>query len=127
MAKTNKKNGSDNDKPDILRAEDIIPHSNGNDKQSHSPSEDGQPKVPKFDLADEIMAEHRKIASVKRKSPNKIIEPLRPIDTSKGQTDTASNPISETIEEKQAIRDIVARDIERLCRGESLDISLATD
>jgi len=127
MAKTNKKNGSDNDKPEILRAEDIIPHSNVNDKQSHSPSQASQPKVPQFDLSEEIMAEHRKIASVKRKSPEQKIEPLRPINKSKGQTETASSSISETIEEKQAIKEIVARDIERLCRGESLDISLATD
>jgi hypothetical protein len=127
MAKTNKKNDSDNDKQDILRAEDIIPHPNGNEKQSHLPSQEAKHQIPRFDLAEEIMAEHRKIASIKRKSPEQKVEPLRPIDKSKGHTEALNSPISETIEEKQAIRDIVARDIEKLCRGESLDISLATD
>lgn len=115
MAKTNKKNGSDNDKPEILRAEDIIPHSKGNDKQSHSPSQDGQPKVPQFDLAEEIMAEHRKIASVKRKSPNQKIEPLITIDELKSK-ETTKGPVIEPIAE-QVIKEIVARDIERLRQG----------
>ena len=123
--KNNIKNGSK--KNDILRSEDIIPPFDKDPEGQQSKQTKNKMDVPKFDLAEEIMAEHRKIASVKRKSPNQKIEPLRPIDKSKGQTDTDSSPISETIEEKQAIRDIVARDIERLSRGESLDISLATD
>ncbi len=127
MAKTKKKDGPENGKQDILRAEDIIPHSNGNDKQSHLSSQDDQQEILRFDLAEEIMSEHRKIASIKRKSPNLKIEPLRPIDKSREQTDTASSTVSDTTKENRIIRDVVARDIEKLCRSESLDISLATD
>ncbi len=122
---SNKKNNikKDSKKNDILRSEDIIPPFDKDTEGQQSKRTEGRTDVPKFDLAEEIMAEHRKISSIKRKSPDQKVEPLRPIDKSKGQTDITSSTIPETIEEKQAIRDIVARDIERFCRGESLDSS----
>lgn len=120
MAKreSNKKNNikKGDKKNDILRSEDIIPpFDKGTAEQQFKQTKD-RTKVPKFDLAEEIMAEHRKIIAEKRKSPNQKIEPLRPIEKSKEQIDTKGSSISKTTKENQIIRDIVARDIERLCR-----------
>jgi len=80
-------------------------------------------KIPKFDLAEEIMAEQRKITSIKRKAPGKKIEPLRtqgqgPEAESIGHTIEQPTPVSS--EQNKIIAEIVARDIERLCRGDYL-------
>jgi len=109
----NIKNGSK--KNDILRSEDIIPSFDKNPAVQQSKQTKNKTDVPKFDLAEEIMAEHRKIASVKRKSPNQIIEPLRTTDELKSK-ETTKGPVIEPIAE-QVIKEIVARDIERLCQG----------
>ena len=71
-----------------------------------------QSEIPKFDLAEEIMAEHRKAASAKRRSPQQ-----KPGMQSKPETVRYAVRHTETIplEQKQIIREIVARDIEKLC------------
>ncbi|MEA3226750.1 MAG: hypothetical protein U9Q07_12440 [Planctomycetota bacterium] len=71
--------------------------------------------IPKFDLAEQIMAEQRKNVSVKRKGPVKTVEP--PKRQPKVETisrATRSQPVS--VGQEQVIVEIVARDIERLCR-----------
>ncbi len=109
----NIKNGSE--KNDILRSEDIIPSFDKNPAGQQSKQTKNKTDIPKFDLAEEIMAEHRKIASEKRKSPNQKIEPLRTTDELKSK-ETTKGPVIEPIAE-QVIKEIVARDIERLCQG----------
>ncbi len=71
--------------------------------------------IPKFDLAEQIMAEQRKIASVRRKGPAKRIRPAK--------QPRKVEPISHAIRlqgvsvgQEHVIAEIVARDIERLCR-----------
>ena len=71
-------------------------------------------EIPKFDLAEQIMAEQRKNASVRRKGPARKVQP--PKQSRKVE------PISHTIRlqpvslgQEQVIAEIVARDIERLC------------
>jgi hypothetical protein len=85
--------------------------------------------IPKFDLAEQIMSEHRKNASVKRKGPAKTVRsPKRELKV---------DPVGHAVElhlmpvgvghavelhlmpvgQEQVIADIVARDIERLCRS----------
>lgn len=122
--KFNKKNDkkNSNEKDDILRSEDIIPPFD-KDPASQKIKRPKQTKsrtdVPKFDLAGEIMAEQRKIIGIKRKSPEQKIEPLRTTDELKSK-ETTKGPVIEPIAE-QVIKEIVARDIERFCQGESLD------
>ncbi len=72
-------------------------------------------KVLKFDLAEEIMSEQRKITAIRRKSPgNKAqIEPLK----SKSGGGDAGKPKPKLPERNQIIAEIVARDIKRLCQG----------
>jgi len=72
--------------------------------------------VPKFDLAEQIMAEQRKNASVRRKGPARKVQPA----TQRPEFDPVSHvmmsqPVS--FGQEQVIADIVARDIERLCKS----------
>ena len=72
--------------------------------------------IPKFDLAKQIMAEHRKKTAIKRKGPAKNAKPpkkqhpaeLIPRNVKPGPI------VSGT---QQIIAEIVARDIENLCIG----------
>jgi len=75
-------------------------------------------EIPTFDLAEEIMAEQRKITAVKRKAPGKITEAQKaePQAEPVGYT-TIEQPAPTLPEQDEIIAEIVARDIERLCRG----------
>jgi len=123
-------------KEDILRASDIIPPYNTDKKgqiqekavkkeaeavkaDEAKPLEikeigQGRTEIPRFDLAEEIMAEHRKITAIKRKSPEKKMEAearpaVRPFRYAFGpQRLTVSG-------QEDVIAEIVARDIKRLC------------
>jgi hypothetical protein len=76
-------------------------------------------EIPKFDLAEQILAEQRKISSIKRKAPGqKNISPrLQKQVRSIGYTAKMPPLLSE---QEQIIADIVARDIETLLAGSSL-------
>jgi hypothetical protein len=108
-------------RPDVLRAKDIIPGT--------APTGDGQgvnnTDIPRFNLADDIMAEHRRLTAGRRKGPGSasptepppVASPSAPIPDRKpflsrygfsNGFNTAADPV---------IADIVARDIDRLCRG----------
>jgi len=113
---------------DILRARDIIPSEPPPPKEPSRPSAETmnkkeplkvsqqQTNVPKFDLAEEIMAEQRKITAIKRKAPDKKMELDQPQIQPVGY---AIEQLGQTLaEQDQIIAEIVARDIERLCRGE---------
>jgi len=73
-------------------------------------------EIPKFNLAEQIMAEQRKITAIRRKGPGKMVRP------SKKQHPAES--IGRNVMPKpifsgpgQIISEIVARDIEELCAG----------
>ena len=73
--------------------------------------------IPKFDLAEEILAEQRKITSIKRKAPGKKVETLR-YERKPDSIGLAIEPSKPAIfEQDQIIVEIVARDIEKLCSG----------
>lgn len=71
--------------------------------------------IPEFDLAEQIMARHRRQTAIKRKSPAEKTEinsvPLR-TEGPAGQKTILSPAKYDRI-----IADIVARDIEKFCRG----------
>jgi len=72
--------------------------------------------IPTFDLAEQIMAEHRKMTAVKRKGPGKMAMPPKKQHPAEsiGRI-VVSGPISSGPE--QVIAEIVARDIKNLCMG----------
>lgn len=75
-------------------------------------------EIPKFDLAEQIMAEHRKITAIRRKGPGKKAKPPKKLHPAESITrNVKPRPI--VSEPGQIIADIVARDIEKLCIGNS--------
>lgn len=72
-------------------------------------------EIPQFDLAEEIMAAQRKIATTRRKGPAKKVNAVK-------QEKPEPMPPSPTVEmfrapfeEEEVIVEIVARDIRQLC------------
>ncbi len=79
-------------------------------------------EIPKFDLAEEIMAEQRKITAIKRKAPGRKIQAQKQEPQAEPAGYTTIEPPAPTLSEQdRIIAEIVARDIERLCRGDTSD------
>ena len=126
-------------KADVLRARDIIPvappygnitgqEENLQETAQNEPYPPAVPKtpvetdqktseIPKFNLAEEIMAEHRKITAIRRKGPSEKDEAQKQERESEPAGDTIGQPKPALSEQKHIIAEIVARDIESLCRG----------
>ena len=143
MNSDNAYKGNDNTaqgKGDVLRAKDIIsPYPDNQSQQSESEKttnhknpipiktidsrnfsatakgeEQNTTAIPHFDLADEIMAEHRKLTAVKRKAPGKNNAAQKTkAKVVQGKYYTESPPPS-SLYNRQIIAEIVARDIEKL-------------
>ena len=79
-----------------------------------------QADIPRFDLAEEIMAQHRKATAIKRKSPGKKTEVRTEKKSYKQKSEAADYMAGEEISanEDLIVAEIVARDIERLYSGE---------
>jgi hypothetical protein len=75
--------------------------------------------IPKFDLAEDIMAEHRRITAIRRKAPGQIDEAQKQVQENESGVYTTEEPSTALSEQEEIIAEIVARDIERLCRGGS--------
>ncbi len=76
------------------------------------------PEIPSFDLAEEIMAEQRRITAIRRKAPGekaevqKLKPEIQPVDH------IIKEPKPELSKQEKIIAEIVSRDIERLCQGD---------
>jgi len=102
----------------ILRAKDIIPGAAGPAGKGDGVS---NTDIPRFDLAEDIMAEQRRLTAVRRKGPDSPVP-----------ANFLNQPAVVVVRQSQSIRsfsegfnyisdpiiaDIVTRDIERLCSG----------
>jgi hypothetical protein len=84
-------------------------------QSSGIPQENGE--IPRLDLAEKIMAEQRRITSIRRRAPGEGREPEA--------SEVKTGPVVGSVEqrrpaqsdEEQTIAEIVTRDIEKLCRG----------
>jgi hypothetical protein len=104
---------------DVLRARDIIPGSTKKEKGDLAPlpaSEQKRPEVPRFDLAEEIMAEQRKVTAIKRKGPGAKVKVGETERQAGAVGYKIQHPREQSGETERLIAEIVARDIERLCR-----------
>jgi len=135
----NKNEGLDEDilqsKKDVLRAKDIIPSiadvdsdqgkAKVSDEKTQNPQQQQPPElkaesgtnktqIPKFDLAEQIMSQQRKVTAVKRKGPG------QKEDSKETRKKTEAKyhliPYRPKAPENKLIAEIVARDIEELCR-----------
>ena len=86
-------------------------------KTPPAPAKQEEAEIPRFDLAEEIMAEQRKITAIRRKGPGKKTKAEREQLQAKPVSYTIKQPGSEQTEQNRIIAEVVARDIERLCRG----------
>lgn len=76
-------------------------------------------EIPSFDLAEEIMAEQRKITAMKRKAPGQKTEAQRLKPEAQIDDHSIEQPKPVLLsEQEKIIAEIVERDIERLCRGD---------
>lgn len=98
----------ENRKADVLRAEDIIPGADAGDEHGEKQARE----VPKFDLAGQIMAEHRRATASRRKGPGAggVKEEVGRVERVGGRRMVVAMPRPDEI-----IREIVARDIRRFC------------
>ena len=109
-------------KKDVLRAEDIIPGRAGSNKTKAAKKKTSSSKghkeseIPKFDLAEQILAEQRKVASARRKGPGKAVEAERKEQSSEPVDYLVEQPTPMALERQQIIAEIVARDIEKWCK-----------
>lgn len=93
----------------ILRAKDIIPGV----QKSNSEKIEQINEIPKFDLAEKILAEQRKITAIRRKAPGQQHEA-----ESTDYVTKWSRPVLS--EQRQIITEIVERDIKTLRDGDMI-------
>jgi len=77
-------------------------------------------KIPKFDLAEQILAEQRKITAIRRKAPGQ--KPKVPDQQTQAKSIGYTRPPPTLSEQEQIIAEIVARDIEKLYRGDTSSV-----
>ncbi len=87
------------------------------DKKEASEISEETLEIPSFDLADEIMAEQRKITAIRRKAPGQKTEAQRLKPETRIDDHSIEQPKPLLSEQEKIIAEIVARDIEELCRG----------
>jgi hypothetical protein len=75
-------------------------------------------EIPKFDLAEQIMAEQRKITSIRRKAPGQKTK-IPDSQTRIESTGYVVEPTRALSKKERIIAEIVARDIEKLYRGDN--------
>lgn len=123
-------------KEGVLRAKDIIPslrttfgQETDFDKTAQNlprppagaetSPETGQRRseIPRFNLAEEIMAEHRKITAIRRKGPVQIDAAQKAVREAETVGDKKGQMSAELSEQELIIAEIVEKDIKRLSQG----------
>ena len=114
------------DDTDVIRAQDIVPPYNKEKPREQSLPTTESPdevlntsEIPKFDLAEQIMAEQRKVTAIRRKAPGKKTKTPDLQPRIQSAVCVVRQPARTLPEKEQIIAEIVARDIEKLYRGDS--------
>jgi hypothetical protein len=77
----------------------------------------GPAEIPTYDLAENILAEQRRAASRRRRAPGRVEdEPVARSGQVRPGDLTADLPSGDLLTLQRTVAEIVARDIERLCR-----------
>lgn len=100
--------------PKVRHAQET--ESGGGDKSLAEPLA-AVPEIPTYDLGENILAEYRQAASRRRKGPGQVETEPRTSPERAAETAHVVEPPSQDLAELQRIvAEIVARDIDRLCR-----------
>ena len=122
---TRQKPKPQNDSENTTRSADAAPIPAEKEKSVESVStQQEKMEIPRFDLAEEIMAEQRKITAIRRKAPGKKFEAQPERLQAKPVGYTIERSIPWQAEQDRIIAEIVARDIEELYRGDYLTDSV---
>ncbi len=82
------------------------------------PSLAADAEIPKYDLAENILAEQRRVAARRRRAPTQAQdEPPGPPELSGLKPSFSELPSEDLPELQRIVAEIVARDIDRLCRS----------
>jgi hypothetical protein len=95
----------------VLRARDVIPPFDKNAQ----PPKDGV-EIPSYDLAENILAEQRRAAGRRRRGPGRAGAGPGACPQKAGHGDPPLRASQDLLELQRVVAEIVARDIERLCR-----------
>jgi hypothetical protein len=79
-------------------------------------------EIPRFDVAEKIMAGQRRITAVRRKGPGETKGPESPESGVEAASESFGQAAPAQPQKDENIADMVARDIERLLRGEPSDV-----
>jgi len=121
----NQKNNKNEDRPPkaekdapAMKGRDFISQFSGEGKEDGRLDDSTASGIPEFDLANQIMAQHRRQTAGKRKAPGKTVEPL----LRENKNYNARQRFTKMqVPNNEIIREIVKRDIEKLCRGEKVE------
>jgi hypothetical protein len=105
---------SHNGKPQrrrVLRATDVIPPF---DKNAQNVEDGGE--IPSYDLAENILAEQRRAAGRRRRGPGRVGAGPRACPSEGDHSGSPLHASQDLLELQRVVAEIVARDIERLCR-----------
>lgn len=81
------------------------------------PARDLDVPIPSYDLAETILAEQRRVAAGRRRAPDRPAEePTRTVEDARSRISVAEPSAQDLAELQRIVTEIVARDIERLCR-----------
>lgn len=97
---------------------ETIPAGSATGKETAPLPRQEKTEIPSFDLAEEIMAEQRRITAIRRKAPGGKTEVQRLKPEVQPVDHIIEEPKPTLSEQEKIIAEIVARDIERLCRGD---------
>ncbi len=91
---------------------------NGNaDGARQPPARDVDVPIPSYDLAETILAEQRRVAAGRRRAPGRPEEePTPKPEDTRSRISIAELSSQDLVELQRIVTEIVARDIERLCR-----------
>ncbi|UCG49730.1 MAG: hypothetical protein JSU94_08095 [Phycisphaerales bacterium] len=110
-----KARGGKKKSPGVSGAEDMV----GSSADGGAGSNDaGGGEIPKLDLGKQVLAEQRKITGAGRKGPGKRGKAVERGQEAGGAGGVESEVCGGRSEQDEVIADIVARDIERLGRGD---------
>jgi hypothetical protein len=93
----------------IKKADDVLSEA--------AKAEEQKSEIPRFDLAEDIMAEQRRITAVRRKGPGQKDEAEGQEREAEPAGDAFGQRMPALSGQEQIVADIVSRDIARLCRG----------
>ena len=102
----------------VKRYKEMVTEAGGNLDKNTEPQKND---IPKLDLANQIMAQQRRISAAKRTRSGGKVEAEKPVAKAEALRHLTAQSKPRLSKSDDVIKEIVARDIKRLQRGELLE------